>query len=62
MKAIKLPEFYKITETSGIKFGDLNLDGFPDMIGIFSVKTLKSASILMNKGDFLFALSGIDVG
>ena len=45
---IALPTNYKLLADSNIQIGDFNLDGFPDLLGIFSVNSYRSVTILAN--------------
>lgn len=52
---LNLPSTHKLLKDSNIKIGDFNFDGFPDLLGIFSIETFRSVSILANKGGLKFA-------
>lgn len=54
MKAISFPVNYKWLVDTNIKIGDFNFDGFCDLMGIFSIDSYRSVSILENKGDLQF--------
>lgn len=48
LKSISIPSDYTILSDSNIKIADFNFDGFPDLVGIFSVNSYRTASILVN--------------
>lgn len=45
---IILPNGYFLTNNSHLKFGDVNFDGFPDMLAIFNKNEFTVPSILVN--------------
>jgi len=45
---ITLPNNYKLLADSNIQIADFNLDGLPDLLGIFSVSSYRSVTILAN--------------
>lgn len=51
LKAIVIPAEYTLLSDSNIKIADFNFDGFPDLIGIFSINSYRTASILVNNDD-----------
>ena len=56
LRALALPAGYSLPADSNPKFADFNFDGFPDLLGLFSIKNFKKASILINHGDATFGL------
>ena len=49
-----LPSGYAMVQDSNVKIGDFNFDGFPDLLGIYSVDGFRKVSILKNKGNLVF--------
>jgi len=47
---LNLPEKYQVRADSSIKIADFDFDGFPDLVGIFSIGSLRKASILLGNG------------
>ena len=43
-----------LTSNGIVKIGDFNFDGFPDLLGIYSVDGFRKVSILKNKGNLVF--------
>lgn len=58
LQLISLPAAYSLPSNSNIKFADINFDGLPDMLGLFSVGKFKRASVLMNNGGLSFGVVG----
>jgi hypothetical protein len=52
---VKLPAGYAVASNSNIKFADVNLDGLPDMLGLFTIGKFKRATILLNGGGNTFS-------
>lgn len=53
--ALELPSTHKLMKDSNIKIGDFNFDGLPDLLGIFSIGSFRSVSILANIRGLKFA-------
>ena len=49
-----LPNKYNLVADSNIKLGDFNFDGYPDLLGIYSVDGYRKVSILSNKDHLHF--------
>lgn len=59
---MSLPKGYAITSNSNIKFADINLDGLPDMLGLFTVGKFKRATVLFNEGGRSFSeVTGLNI-
>ena len=54
LKALTLPKDYKLLFDSNIQLADFNFDGLPDLLGIFSVNSYRSVSILSNHPQIQF--------
>jgi hypothetical protein len=50
LKQVVLPSNFKLVADSQVRFGDFNFDGLPDILAIFSVDKIRTASILTNLG------------
>lgn len=48
MVAANLPSTHRIIKDSNIKIGDFNFDGYPDLLGVFSINSFRTVSILAN--------------
>lgn len=48
LKSIFIPAEYTLLSDSNIKIADFNFDGYPDLVGIFSINSYRTASILVN--------------
>ena len=59
--AVKLPSTHKIIKDSNIKVGDFNFDGYPDLLGIFSINSFRTVSILANRKLFDFNVLDADL-
>ena len=55
LQQVILPPGYALTNNSNIKFADINLDGLPDMVGLFAIGKFKRATILVNSGGLTFS-------
>lgn len=57
-----LPEGYHFRSDSAIKITDFDLDGFPDIIGVFSINKFRKVNILLGYGSGVKAFDeGSDV-
>lgn len=50
LQQVVLPSKYKLVGDSQVRFGDFNFDGLPDILAIFAVEEIRTASILSNLG------------
>jgi hypothetical protein len=55
LQQVILPPGYSLSNNSNIKFADINLDGLPDMVGLFAIGKFKRATILVNSGGLTFS-------
>ena len=61
LQGINLPSKYKLVGDSNVKMGDFNFDGYPDMLGIYSVDGFRKVSILSNEGSLQFRVLDADL-
>lgn len=59
LRTLALPVGYSLPADSNPKFADFNFDGLPDLLGLFSVKNFKKASVLVNNGGASFGLFNV---
>ncbi len=56
MQRINIPSTHILLSDSNIKIADFNFDGYPDLLGIFSVGTYRKTTILVNQKNLNFAV------
>ena len=61
LKAISLPKGYQILSDSNLKIGDFNFDGYPDILGVYSIDSFRKVSILSNRHDLVFNVLDADM-
>lgn len=61
LRAITLPTGYQILADSNLKVGDFNFDGFPDILGIYSIDSFRKVSILSNRHNLAFSVLDADM-
>jgi hypothetical protein len=62
LQTVTLPSGYALSGNSNIKFADVNFDGLPDMLGLFTVGKFRRATALVNNGYLSFEeLGGLNI-
>lgn len=61
MVAVNLPSTHELRKDSNIKIGDFNFDGYPDLLGVFSLNSFRTVSILSNAKQFNFSAFEVDL-
>jgi hypothetical protein len=61
LQPITLPAGYSLTANSNLKFVDINFDGKPDLLGLFSVGKFKRATALYNGGLTYSTFEGVNI-
>lgn len=54
MMLVQLPNGYSFANHTQISFGDINFDGYPDLLAIFEKNSFRTASILVNVNGMQF--------